>query len=499
LRNSRSLASLAVLVCLTFGPLSSRAQKVVVPTSPPSTASKGHKTPPELEITCQSHGPAGLEFLVATASGGKGSYDFSASTGPVTPRPSHEFLFATVPLGDKTKTDIFEVIVKNKKGQSKTQSCPIIIDPPPAPGDLSLGCPGPAHAGAAFQIVDVNGGTPPYTYTASFPNKELVLDPTGLVTGASTPGIIENQQITVTDKSGNSKTTGCTITVLPQSGSESCDLVPLARERCVGSGMARNANINTFWGTNGGFVFFNQVRSIYNGASNSETVSADIGTLNFPFGMQMNIGSNVQAGSSPPVAVSTGTVPTLAPSAAAQAAQNMLYGGTIFASGAYPLLAVGGNRINSAGSWGGMLDVAAREGIDIQSFKAGTSTGLTSPSSHSSAQVEGYFQVNSTNLAVGSSTFAGALFIGGSYGYTYTSHSYIRDYGIASPENRLGQISGGVILNGIAKLAFSRAFGPSQTYLDGTATPTPTTPTSINNFKTLSFELSYQSPAPGSK
>lgn len=498
LRNSRSLVFLTGLVCFTVASLSSRAQKIVVPTSLSSTVSKGHNASPDLQITCQSHGPAGLEFLVATASGGERPYTFSELSGPVEPRVAHQSLFATVPLADKTKTETFTGKVTDKNGKTKPVSCPVTIDPPPAPGDLSLICPGPAHAGAAFQIVGVIGGVPPYTFTATLP-KQLSLDPTGLVSGASTPGIIEDQQITVVDKSGNIKTTACTITVLPQSGSESCIFFPVASGKCVGSGIAKNANINTFWGTNGGFVFFNQINSIYNGASNSETVSADIGTLNFPFGMQMNIGSNVQAGASPTVAVSTGTVPTLAPSAAAQAAQNMLYGGTIFASGAYPLLAVGGNRINNPGSWGGMLDVTAREGIDIQSFKAGTSTGLTSPSSHSSAQVEGYFQVNSTNLAIGGSTFAGALFIGGSYGYTYTSHSYIRDYGIRSPQNSVGQISGGVILNGIAKLAFSRAFGPSQTYFDGTATPTPSTPTTINNFKTLSFELSYQSPAPGSK
>ena len=185
----------------------------------------------------------------------------------------------------------------------------------------------------------------------------------------------------------------------------------------------------------------------------------------------------------------------------------MLYGGTLFLSGAYPILAVGGNRINGAGNWGGMLDVAAREGIDVQSFKSGTSTGLTSPSTHSSLQMEGYFQVNSTNLPTGGSgTFAGALFVGGSYGYSYTSHQYIRDYGIASPHNSLGQLSGGVIINGVAKIAFSKAFGPSQTYIDGTVPPppptnppTPPTSTTVNNFKTLSFELSYQSPAPGSK
>jgi hypothetical protein len=307
--------------------------------------------------------------------------------------------------------------------------------------------------------------------------------------------------ITVTDKDGTSRPATCTIKVqqLPRNA-WNCIPLPVGREACVGSGLAKNTNINTFWGTNGGFVFFNQVKSIYNQASNSATVSADIGTLNFPFGMQLNIGTNIQAGSVPPTAVSTGTIPTLSPAAAAQAAQNMLYGGTIYASGAYPLLALGGNRINAAGNWGGMLDVAAREGLDLQSFKSGTSTSAISPLSHSSLQMEGYVQVNSTNLpTVGSGTFAGALFAGGSYGYSYTSHTYIRDYGIANPSNRLGQVSAGILLSGIAKLAFSRAFGPLQTFYDGTVTPAPTTPITVNNFKTWSFELAYQSPAPGSK
>jgi hypothetical protein len=365
-----------------------------------------------------------------------------------------------------------------------------------------VGCPGPGYVGTAFQIANVSGGTPPYTYAATSLPNQLILDPsTGLVTGASTPGVLENQKINVVDKNGAAGVSqSCNITVLPQPRSMSCVLLPVAFGNCVGSGVAKNANINSFWQTNGSFVFFNQIKSIYNEASNSATVSADLGTLNFPIGMQLNIGTNIQAGSVPPTPVSTGTVPTLSPTAAAQAIQNMLYGGTIFASGAYPLLAVGGNRINSAGNWGGMLDVSGREGVDIQSFKSGTSTGATSPASHTSLQVEGYVQMNSTNLpTVGGGAFAGALFVGGSYGYSYTSHQFIRDYGIANSSNRLGQVSGGILINGVAKLAFSKAFGPSQTYIDGTVTPTPTTATTVNNFKAWSFELSYQSAAPGTK
>ena len=42
-----------------------------------------------------------------------------------------------------------------------------------------------------------------------------------------------------------------------------------------------NSNINAFYRTTGSFSFLNQIKSIYNGASGSATISADIATLNF--------------------------------------------------------------------------------------------------------------------------------------------------------------------------------------------------------------------------
>jgi hypothetical protein len=508
---SKKIFGLAVLVFLAFGAVSADAQLTAKIAAQTSSSAKPRKTPiraksePKLDIICQSDGTQVVEFLLATASGGTPPYSFSALTPDVPYRWSKGSVFATVPFDPAKTSEQFSITVKDKKKQTKTQSCTVKLAPPPVPGALSVECPGPAYVGTAFQIATVSGGTPPFTFTVDPPlGKDLIFDAsTGVVTGASTPGLLQELTITVVDKNGVNATprTSCNVTVLPQPPTSlNCIFLPVAFGSCVGSGVAKNANINTFWQTNGSFVFFNQIKSIYNQASNSVTVSADMGTLNFPIGMQLNIGTNIQAGSVPPTPVSTGTVPTLSPTAAAQAAQNMLYGGTIFASGAYPLFAVGGNRINSAGNWGGMLDVAGREGVDIQSFKSGTSTGATSPSTHTSLQVEGYVQMNSTNLPTGGGgTFAGALFAGGSYGYSYTSQQYIRNYGIANAGNRLGQVAGGIIINGVAKLAFSKAFGPSQTFFDGTLTPTPTKAITVNNFKAWSFELSYQSAAPGTK
>ena len=116
---------------------------------------------------------------------------------------------------------------------------------------------------------------------------------------------------------------------------------------CTNFGSGKDTNINTFWQTNGSFTFLGQVKSIYNGASGSATVSADLGTLNFGNGMQLTVTTNAQAGPSGANPISTGTVPTLSSNGAGQATQNMLFGGTFLISQLYPLLAVGASKLNT--------------------------------------------------------------------------------------------------------------------------------------------------------
>jgi hypothetical protein len=274
-----------------------------------------------------------------------------------------------------------------------------------------------------------------------------------------------------------------------------CWLLP-TRSHCMDFGSGIDSNINTFFGTNGSLSYFNQIKSIYNGASGSATVSADLASLNFSKGVQVTVGTNIQAGSSGTTTVSSGTIPTLSANGAGQATQNVLYGGTFLVSALYPLLATGGNKLGSTGGLGTLIDVIAKEGVDIQNFKSGTNVNVTSPPSHTSVQIEGYLQYNSINLAPNSKNFAGALFVGGSYGYGFMSHGYARDYGFGNDVNNgIGQVSFGILISGVAKIAFSRAFGPSQTYIDNTSM----VKTTVNNFKSWSFGISYQSPPPASK
>lgn len=278
-----------------------------------------------------------------------------------------------------------------------------------------------------------------------------------------------------------------------------CWLIPTRYSCMNAAGYAdseRNKFINDFYRTSSNLSYFNQVKSIYNRASGSATVSADLTSLNFADGMQINAGTNIQAGASTATPVSTATVPTLSSTSAAQAAQDMLYGGTLYASVLYPLVAIGVANVSKAGGFGMRMDLIGREGVDIQNFKSGTNTSVTSPPSHTSAQIEGYLQYNSTNSADASSgtgTFAGAVFVGGAYGYSYTSHDYARDYGLGNNvHNGVGQVSLGILINNVATISASRAFGPSQTYIDSTSM----TQVRVDNFKSWSVGISYQSPPP---
>lgn len=295
--------------------------------------------------------------------------------------------------------------------------------------------------------------------------------------------------VTAVDANGKASDPSEVISVTTAPSSFACSIFP-TRSGCMNFGGNPQAAINAFYQTNGSFSFFNQIKSIYNGASSSATVSADLATLNFGNGMQVTVATNIQAGSSSTSAVSSGTIPTLSGNGAGQATQNILYGGTFVVSELYPLLAAGSSKLGSPGGVGLLVDFVTKEGADVQNFKSGTNVNVTSPPFHGSGQIEGYLQYNSINLAPSSQSFAGAIFLGGSYGYNYMSHGYARDYGFGGQANSgIGQISFGILINGVAKITVSRAFGPSQTYIDSTTMAQ----TTVDNFKAWSFGIAYQS------
>lgn len=277
----------------------------------------------------------------------------------------------------------------------------------------------------------------------------------------------------------------------------SCLVLPV-RYWCMNFGTGKDANINAFYQTSGPFTFFDQIKSIYNGASGSATVSADLGTLNFGNGMQLTVSTNVQAGSSAIAPVSSNKPPTLSSNAAAQGTQDMLFGGTFVLSQLYPLFAAGASKLTTAGGLGFSMDFMTKEGVDIQNFTSGSNVNVTNPPFHGSGQMEGFVQYNSINLVPNSNSsqsFVGSIFAGGSYGYSYTSPAYLKDYGFAGNQNNgIGQIVFGIVLNTVAKISVSRGFGPLQTYTNSATMAT----TRVNNFTNWSIGVTYQSPTPQS-
>jgi hypothetical protein len=252
-------------------------------------------------------------------------------------------------------------------------------------------------------------------------------------------------------------------------------------------------NLNAFLNTNGQLSFFNQFKSIYNMAAGATNLSVDLATLNFLPGLQWTVTTNAQVGSTSPTAVGSGTVPMLSSTSAAQAAQNMLWGGTVLTSVIYPVYAVGGASLKSPGGWGFLLDLTGKGGVDIQNFKSSSNVNVSTPPTHLSSGLEGYFVTNSINAAPAGSTslFAGSIFAGFSYGASYTSHGYARDYGFGNAVgNALGQVSAGFLLNNVATITISRGFGPKQSYIDNT-TGTPVA-RYVNNFQTWSIGITYQ-------
>lgn len=378
---------------------------------------------------------------------------------------------------------------------------------PTAPSNLAVAGGSSTEIDLTWDASTENGGTiTSYAvYGASGgqcdTNNEIGTSPTN---GYSVTGLTSDTPhaycVVATDANNNDSVPSSVLSVKTATSKISCWPIP-TRAGCMDFGAVNDvdrktkiySNINAFYQTSGSYSFFNQIKSIYNNASGSATVSADLATLNFPSGIQVTVTTNAQAGSSVTTPASSGAVPTLSASGAGQATQNIIYGGTFVVSEIYPLFAAGSSKWGSPGGLGLIVDLALKEGADIQNFKSGTNVNVASPPFHGGGQIEGYLQYNSINLAPSSQHFAGSLFLGGSYGYNYMSHGYARDYGFGSQVNNgIGQVSFGILINGVAKITVSRAFGPSQTYMDSTTM----LQTTVNNFKAWSFGIAYQSAPP---
>jgi len=100
------------------------------------------------------------------------------------------------------------------------------------------------------------------------------------------PSKTYSYSVTATDASGQNSGPSNTLIVTTAPSSFACSLIP-TRGGCMDFGGDKPGAINAFYQTSGPFSFFNQIKSVYNNASGSATVSADLATLNFSNGMQV--------------------------------------------------------------------------------------------------------------------------------------------------------------------------------------------------------------------
>ncbi len=256
----------------------------------------------------------------------------------------------------------------------------------------------------------------------------------------------------------------------------------------------RKTLVNCFYSTDNVFSYFTQAQTIYNSVSGATTLNAQLGSLNFINGMQVTLGTNPQIGtpasnSSTTTSTVSSSIPTLSAASASQATQNIQNGGSVFGVGLMPIF------FHQSAYSLVTLSGELKEGVDFQKFN-NTSTTATNPSTHTFVGLETFLQLTSSNNATNSSGAAGSIFVGAKYGYDLMNHAYSIQNGFGGRINsQLAQVSGGVLLNGVVKIAAYRGFGPSQRYIDSTTMTQKT----MNNFQTWSVAISYQKKSSSSK
>lgn len=171
-----------------------------------------------------------------------------------------------------------------------------------------------------------------------------------------------------------------------------CWLTPASHCYAKGDGVA---GVNDFYGTAQSYSFISQAKSVYNGKAGSNNASVDLASLNFPLRFKAIFTTNAQLGVTTKTIASGGSALTLSSASAAQAAQNMINGGTFNSSFLFPLVFAGPEDPSAAGEVIFTLDAIATGGIDFQDFKACTSTTAVNPPTHANVGLESFVQINS--------------------------------------------------------------------------------------------------------
>jgi len=171
---------------------------------------------PPVSATCVSiNAVQGVAITPVTMIGGGGAggpYTFTAAGLPAGISISSSGLISGTPTVSGTFS--YTVTVKDSAGNTGTVNCSVTVNPPPSATCVVVS----AVQGMAIAPVTMTGGGGaggPYTFTATGLPAGISISSSGLISGTPTVSGTFSYTVTVKDKSGNTGTVNCSVTVNP--------------------------------------------------------------------------------------------------------------------------------------------------------------------------------------------------------------------------------------------------------------------------------------------
>jgi hypothetical protein len=207
----------------------------------------------------------------------------------------------------------------------------------------------------------------------------------------------------------------------------------------------RNSDdVECFYTHNGWIDPIKQVRFLYGLGEDAKTLSADLTSMVFPFGLQTALGTSVTSG---PTNVSTTGQTQDSPSLAFDKLQA---GGDFYVRGSYPLL------FKDTENFTGTIFFIPKLGFNFNGF--GSQTTITEATEYNiNTSFEGYGQYR----AIGN---VGDFYGDARIGYQYVQPDFAKAVGLTTHNFMMTQIAAGIQFDNFLRIGFQRYFGPAPAF-----------------------------------
>jgi hypothetical protein len=206
--------------------------------------------------------------------------------------------------------------------------------------------------------------------------------------------------------------------------------------------------VEAFYTTSNWLAPLQQVRFLYGFGQGSKSLSVDLASMEFPFGVQTTFGSSVTAPAETPAADTTQT----GVDSVTQGLERLKAGGDFYVRNSYPIFAAE----NEAKTNMFTIFSISTLGLNISGF--GDETTLTESTEHNfNSSIEAYGQYG----AIGGKGYLYADYRGG---LQTVQTDFARSAGLAHKNFGLGQLAVGLQFAGFMRIGFERFFGPPAAF-----------------------------------